>query len=262
MSGRMWTTLLAWVLLLAVPGVALAGVCFEVAGFPEAAALDIVPIGAASTGPIQLAGQAQGVCGLGQPPALVQGTAIVDPTGAARVALKLLAVRPGCSSGDAELVLLPSPLGTASGEVRLTEGSVIPVDLTFDPTGAACQPRSPRPTACVANPVVLCLLQNRFRVTATRSAAQQILPGQSGKINGESGFFAFLEPSNVELVVKVLDGRGVNNHFWVVATPSAGVEYTLTVTDTQTGQVRTYSNPSTGSLSAPTFDSTAFPIPP
>lgn len=262
MSGRMRMTLLAWVLLLAVPGVALAGVCFDVAGLPEAAALDIVPLGTTSQGPVQLAGQAQGVCGLGQPPALVQGTAIIDPTGAARVALKVLAVRSGCSSGEAELVLLPSPFGTASGHIRLTEGSVTNINLTFDPTGAACQPRSPRPTACVANPVTLCLLQNRFRITATRSGGNQILPGQAGKINSESGFFSFVETSNVELVVKVLDGRGVNNHFWVVATPSAGVEYTLTVTDTQTGQVRTYSNPSTGSLSAPTFDSTAFPIPP
>jgi hypothetical protein len=256
MNMRVRMTLIALVLLSGMPGLARAGVCFDVTGLPEAAALDLVPLAAGPQGPIPLAGQAQGVSGLGQPPALVQGIAIVEPSGTARVAIKLLSVRAGCSGGEAELVL-PPPLTTGSGGVRLPEGSVANVVLTLDPTGLACQPRSPRPTACVPNATTLCLLQNRFRVTATTPTQAGSAPGQALKSSSESGFFAFLEPSNVELVVKVLDGRGVNNFFWVLVTTTAtDVEYTLTVTDTQTGRVKTYSNP-VGAPAPPVFDTTA-----
>jgi hypothetical protein len=45
-------------------------------------------------------------------------------------------------------------------------------------------------------------------------------------------------------VVKFLDGRPVNNKFWLFYGALSNVESTLTVTDTQTGKVRTYKNPS------------------
>jgi len=44
-------------------------------------------------------------------------------------------------------------------------------------------------------------------------------------------------------MVKVLDGCGVNDRFWVFHAATTSVEYTLTVTDTVTGQVRRYENP-------------------
>ncbi len=43
-------------------------------------------------------------------------------------------------------------------------------------------------------------------------------------------------------MVKVLDGRAVNNHFWVFYGALSDVQYTITVTDTQTGAVKVYSN--------------------
>jgi len=42
----------------------------------------------------------------------------------------------------------------------------------------------------------------------------------------------------------VLDGRGLNGKFWLFYGALSNVEYTLTVTDTQTGAVKTYKNPS------------------
>jgi hypothetical protein len=47
----------------------------------------------------------------------------------------------------------------------------------------------------------------------------------------------------VELIVKVLDGRAVNGHFWVFYGALSDVQYTLTVTDTQTGTSKPYVNP-------------------
>ena len=52
------------------------------------------------------------------------------------------------------------------------------------------------------------------------------------------------DSSNVEVILKVLDGRPVNQKFWVFYGALSNVEYTLTVTDTQTGAVKIYKNPS------------------
>ncbi len=44
-------------------------------------------------------------------------------------------------------------------------------------------------------------------------------------------------------MLKVLDGTAVNGHFWVYYGALSNVKYTLTVTDTMTGHVKTYQNP-------------------
>ena len=43
-------------------------------------------------------------------------------------------------------------------------------------------------------------------------------------------------------MVKVLDGRAVNGHFWVFSGALSDVAYTLTVTDLATGKSKTYVN--------------------
>ena len=59
----------------------------------------------------------------------------------------------------------------------------------------------------------------------------------------DTGYFWFFGESNIELIVKMLDGRAVNGKFWLFYGALSNVEYTLTVTDTQTGAVKTYTNP-------------------
>lgn len=44
-------------------------------------------------------------------------------------------------------------------------------------------------------------------------------------------------------MVKILDGRASNGHFWMFYGALSNVRYVLTVTDTLTGVVRTYENP-------------------
>lgn len=63
-------------------------------------------------------------------------------------------------------------------------------------------------------------------------------------MTSDTGYFWFFNSSNVELVVKVLDARTLNNRFWVFFGALSNVEYTLRVTDTVTGNVKTYVNPS------------------
>jgi hypothetical protein len=59
----------------------------------------------------------------------------------------------------------------------------------------------------------------------------------------DTGFFWFFDQANIELAVKVLDGRALNGKFWVFYGALSSVEYTITVTDTQTGSVKEYRNP-------------------
>jgi hypothetical protein len=56
------------------------------------------------------------------------------------------------------------------------------------------------------------------------------------------GDFWFFGADNPELLVKVLDGCGINNRFWIYLTAGTNVGFTATVTDTVTGSVRVYTN--------------------
>jgi nitrogen regulatory protein PII-like uncharacterized protein len=62
-------------------------------------------------------------------------------------------------------------------------------------------------------------------------------------MTGDTGYFWFFNSANVELVVKVLDGRGVNGHYWVFYGALSNVNYAIFVTDTQTGARKIYDNP-------------------
>jgi hypothetical protein len=258
---RPWTMLAVLLVLASTPALALAALCFDVSGLPEAASLNLTVLAAPpGTVGVALVGEAQGVCGLGQPVAPVQGAAILDSNGAARVGLKIQADRPGCSAGDAELVL-PAPFTSGSGRVRLPEGSATNVTLAFDATGQACLPRTARVTACASDDTRLCLLQNRFTVTATAAVGAQpvtLVPGQAVKgSSSESGFFSFSPSKVADLQVKVLDSRGINTFFWVSITPLTNVAYTVSVNDTLLNHLKIYTNPLVNPQSTQ-IDTTAF----
>ena len=118
----------------------------------------------------------------------------------------------------------------------------------------SARPAGARPTgagtaACAANASALCLNGGRFQVRVTWRVPSQGTSGiaQATPLTGDTGHFWFFTPNNIELIVKVVDGRALNGRFWVFSGALSNVEYTITVTDTSTGQVRTYANPS-GSL--------------
>ena len=62
-------------------------------------------------------------------------------------------------------------------------------------------------------------------------------------LTNDTGYFWFFNSANVEMVLKVLNGCGVNNNFWVYAGGLTNVKVTMTVTDTSNGTVKTYNNP-------------------
>lgn len=89
------------------------------------------------------------------------------------------------------------------------------------------------------------LLAEQFTVTVSWSdpAKQFSGEGQAVALTGDTGAFWFFNPNNIELLVKVLDGRPINGHFWLFYASLTNVEFTLTVTDNLTGQTRSYHNP-------------------
>jgi ELWxxDGT repeat protein len=132
------------------------------------------------------------------------------------------------------------PLGAFATAVETIETpAAAPLDLVserVDPAAAVpCQP----------GPGRLCLNGNRFAVeVAWKDFQNRTGPGTAVPLTADTGTFWFFDAANVELVVKVLDGRGLNGKFWLFYGALSNVEYTLTVTDTETGTIRTYRNPS------------------
>jgi hypothetical protein len=100
---------------------------------------------------------------------------------------------------------------------------------------------------CGSNANSLCLTNSRFAVTVTwkdHNSPPNSGVGQAVAMTADTGSFWFFQSTNTELVVKVLDGRALNGRYWVFFGSLTDVEFTLTVRDTQTGQVRTYFNSS------------------
>ena len=92
-----------------------------------------------------------------------------------------------------------------------------------------------------------------WRDAAGQTGVGKPVPGPSA----DSTLFTFFGSENWELLVKVLDGCAMNNRFWVFGAAATDVEYTITVTDTQTQEIWTYTNP-LGNPSAAINDTDAF----
>jgi hypothetical protein len=114
------------------------------------------------------------------------------------------------------------------------------------------------PQPCIASATRLCLNNGRFGVTATwRTQAGASGSAQAVSLTADTGYLWFFDRNNVEAVVKVLNGCGVNNRYWVFAGGLTDVSVELTVEDSHTGDVKTYRNPQ-GTPFQPIQDTNAF----
>jgi photosystem II stability/assembly factor-like uncharacterized protein len=90
------------------------------------------------------------------------------------------------------------------------------------------------------------LLENRFGLTLTARNPRtgRTAVGKSVFVNDRFGFFSFPEVTGdaqfPEIFVKLLDFRSLMGSFLVFHAGLTGFDYTLTVTDHETGAVRTY----------------------
>lgn len=153
-------------------------------------------------------------------------------------------------AGDELRVLADGADGTVGtiSELSLRTSGIPEITLTGAETIEA---------SCIPDANTHCLADSRFQVSVTWQDFQgNTGVGQALPLTADTGMFWFFHPANIELVVKVLDARTVNGHFWVFYGALSNVAYTIEVVDTATGAVRTYENPS--GVFASLGDTTAF----
>lgn len=110
---------------------------------------------------------------------------------------------------------------------------------------------------CTTTSTNLCLNNARFKVEATYNTGTASGAASASGMTGDTGYFWFFAATNVEVLVKVVDGRGVNGKFWVFAGGLTNVDTLIKITDTQTGAVKTYRNPANTAFE-PIQDTSAF----
>ena len=101
-------------------------------------------------------------------------------------------------------------------------------------------------------------LESGFRLSVRFTAGddgEQVARGQ--RLGGDSAVFSFFDSENVELVVKVLDGRGVNGSWWVFASGTTDVGVEIRVLDPVGGASRSWISPA-GRPFVPVLDVDAF----
>jgi hypothetical protein len=110
-------------------------------------------------------------------------------------------------------------------------GDSLEADLQTAAAAAGCRP----------GPSTLCLQNGRFQVTADWRNPANNQSGQAGAVplSQLTGAFYFSGPDSLELMTKILD-QGDRIDFFYGAL--SDLEYTIHVTDTRTGAVKTYRN--------------------
>ena len=146
-----------------------------------------------------------------------------------------------------------SGLGSSAG-IR-TEPGIDLVKLEAAPLSATGIGRSEQSEGtCEPGEESLCLLDSRFWVDVSFVDPNLDPPDNVNRARvapslttANTGFFWFFNQENIELAVKVLDGRAINGSFWVLYGGLSDVQYKMTVSDTVTGEFASYENPK-GSL--------------
>lgn len=83
---------------------------------------------------------------------------------------------------------------------------------------------------------------DRFQVSATWFDGTNMAPAKVSPLTKDCSYLTFFNEDNVEVMVKVLDGCGINENYWVYAAGLTDVGVNLTVVDTKTGATRVYDN--------------------
>ncbi len=115
---------------------------------------------------------------------------------------------------------------------------------------------------CEAGEETLCLQDSRYAVEMDWWTSEGSESGPGRVVyegTNDSGLFYFFEPGKGwEVLIKVLNACGLNNHVWVYGASATTLGYSIRVTDTVTGAMREYRNEADRRARAIT-DNLAFP---
>jgi pimeloyl-ACP methyl ester carboxylesterase len=139
----------------------------------------------------------------------------------------------------------------ADVQVEISASCAVNANLAFMSSLLNTQP-------CAPAADTLCLNGGRFEVRVNwRAFDGSEGSGRARPLTTDTGSFWFFDEKNLELMVKVLDGRAINASFWVFYGALSSVEYSIFVRDVETGRIRTYFNPANELASR--GDTAAFP---
>ncbi len=114
---------------------------------------------------------------------------------------------------------------------------------------------------CLPGAETLCLNGGRFEIRVEWETFMGASgTGKAVPLTTDTGYFWFFNAANVEMVIKVLDGCGINQSFWVYAGGLTDVETRITARDSSTGLTWEAMNPQRTPFQ-PIQDVNAFPLP-
>ncbi|MDQ2969574.1 MAG: hypothetical protein M3R34_00400 [Acidobacteriota bacterium] len=122
-----------------------------------------------------------------------------------------------------------------------------------------------RMVATVPGDALILQASHPFTITLTARDPRTGSTGAGVSIpqNDIFGFFSIPtltgNASNPEVFIKIIDGRALNNTYWVFYNGLTDLEYTLTVRENGTGRVKTY-HKSAGNTECGAQDTAAFPV--
>ena len=161
----------------------------------------------------------------------------------AEVGAELWRNRPGESAAELVRDLNPGPYGSAPFSLTRSGNKLyFLADDGKSATGVFYLQGGEQQTQC-GGEYSLCL-QNRFDVEVDWTTEQNTAGrGVPRDLTNDTGSFWFFNEENVELVVKVLDGRAITDHFWTFFGALSNVQYSVDVLDINSGKAVRYGNP-------------------
>lgn len=164
-----------------------------------------------------------------------------------------------CSSSDMPTECIDIPGGNVVYEVSVGRSGAVckagacggggtppppPNPTPSTTTTTMQQPPASNPPSYISNcshPGTLCLLGGRYQLAATWHNQFSNTSGNATAVRNTdvSGFFHFGDPSNIELITKVLNFNGTIKVFYGQLT---NLRFTLYVRDSRTGTTRAYQN--------------------
>ncbi len=148
----------------------------------------------------------------------------------------------GRSLRDSTEIIVPQSTSGVARNFRVRSVGVNDLSAASPPVSATITAAG---SVCTQSGVSTCQLAGRFKVEVQWRNHRNgtIGRGQATSISDQTGTFYFFNPANTELIVKILDGRANNGSFWVFYGALSDIEYWITVSDTVSGQVKSYYNP-------------------
>ncbi|REJ82225.1 MAG: hypothetical protein DWQ36_21205 [Acidobacteria bacterium] len=129
---------------------------------------------------------------------------------------------------------------TSMGDVEALSDAVTVPGLELSSAGTVLS----EPLPCDTEGDRFCLgTDDRFEVAVTwTDFAGGSGTGKGRPLSEDTVAVWFFDPDKLELALKVVDGASINDRFWFFSGSLSNTEYTITVRDTITGVMRTYTN--------------------